>query len=133
MRGLLLVGPERAELTLLGEHPLHFLRPHRPRQLVLEVAGTGVETDAFELSAVVAAQRAQEVFFFPGVVDARESERAVPLEEVRQVPVAAHRHDGDALGLEVAAKPKRERLDGQAIARTLDKHYSAQLHIRTGD
>src|SRR5437762_1278555 len=133
MRGLLLVGPERAELALLGEHPLHFLRPHRPRQLVLEVARTGVETGAFELSAVVAIQRAQEVPLLPRVVDARESELAVPLEEVRQVPVAAHRHDGDALGLEVAAKPTRERLDGQAIARTLDEHYSAQLHIRTGD
>ena len=97
---------------MLGEHALHFVGPYRPRQLVLEVAGTGVETDAFELSAVVAAQRAQEVFFFPGVVDARESERAVPLEEVRQVPVATHRHDGNAVGLEVAAAAARQRLDG---------------------
>jgi hypothetical protein len=32
--------------------------------------------------------------------------------------------------LKVAATAARERLDGAAIARALDEHYSAQLHTR---
>ena len=49
-------------------------------------------------------------------------------EHARQVPVAAHRHDGDALGPKVAATATRKRLDGAAVARALNEHYSAQLH-----
>jgi hypothetical protein len=62
------------------------------------------------------------------VVEPRESDVAVLPEEAWQVPVAAHRHDGDALGLEVAATATRKRLDGAAIARALNEHYSAQFH-----
>ena len=54
VRGLLLVGPERTQVALLREHALHSVRPHRPRQLVLEVARAGVEPDALELATVVA-------------------------------------------------------------------------------
>ena len=134
VRGLLLVRPERAQLVLLSEHSLHSLRPDRPRQLVLEVALAGVEADALESPAVVAAQRAQEVPFLPGVVEAREPEVAVLLEQARQVPVAAHRHDRDALRLEVAATAARERLDGEAVARALDERHCTELHaeIRSG-
>ena len=46
-------------------------------------------------------------------------------EQAWEVPVAAHRHDGDALCLEVATTATRERLDGAAVARALDEHYSA--------
>jgi hypothetical protein len=52
-------------------------------------------------------------------------EVAVLLEEARQVPVAAHRLDRDALDLQVPAAAARERLDGEAIAHTLDEHHSA--------
>src|SRR5256714_297100 len=128
MRGLLLIGPERAYLVLLRKHALHSLRPHRARQLVLEVARAGVEPDALELPAVVTPERAQEVPLLPDVVEACESEVSVLPEEARQVPEAAHRHDGDALGLQVAATAARERLDGAAVARALDEHHSAQLH-----
>lgn len=58
VRGLLLVRAERAQLALFGEHALHSIRPHRPRQLVLEVPRAGVEPNALELAAVVAPQRA---------------------------------------------------------------------------
>ena len=44
--GLLLVGPERAQLALLGEQALHSIRSHRPRQFVLEVTRAGVEPGA---------------------------------------------------------------------------------------
>jgi hypothetical protein len=60
-----LIGAERAQLVLLREHPLHSVRPHGPRQLVLEVARASVETGALELHAVVAPQRAQEVPLLP--------------------------------------------------------------------
>src|SRR5437588_501198 len=128
VRGLLLVGPERAQLALLRKSALHSIRPHRPRQLVLEVARAGVEPDALELAAVVAPQRAQEVPLLADVIEPCESDVAVLPEEAWQVPVAAHRHDGDALGLEVAATATRKRLDGAAVARALNEHYSAQLH-----
>src|SRR5438874_128925 len=128
VRGLLLVGPERAQLALLRKRALHSIRPHRPRQLVLEVARAGVEPDALELAAVVAPQRAQEVPLLADVIEPRESDVAVLPEEAWQVPVAAHWHDGDALGLEVAATATRKRLHGAAVARALNEHYSAQLH-----
>ena len=128
VRGLLLVCPERAQLALLREQALHSIRPHRPRQLVLEVARAGVEPEALELAAVVAPQRAQEVPLLADVIEPRESDVAVLPEEAWQVPVAAHRHDSDALGLEVAATAKRKRLDGAAVARPLNEDYSARLH-----
>src|SRR6266487_3744919 len=74
VRGLLLVGPERAQLALLRERALHSIRPHRPRQLVLEVARARVEPDALELAAVAAPQRAQEVPLLPDVVETRGPE-----------------------------------------------------------
>src|SRR5438876_9248650 len=134
VRRLLLVGPERAQLVLLREHALHSIRPHRPRQLVLEVARAGVEPDALELAAVVAPQRAEDVPLRADGREPRESDVAVLPEEAWQVPVAAHRHDRDALGLEVAATATRKRLDGAAVARALNEHYSARLHncIRSG-
>src|SRR5437763_8946507 len=128
MRGLLLVGPERAQLALLGEHALHTLRPHRPRQLVLEVTRAGVEPGALELAPVLAAEPAQEMPFLAGVIETGERDGAVPLEDARKVPVAGHRHDGDALGLKVATAATCERLDSGAVARALDEDYSAQLH-----
>src|SRR2546421_9601615 len=134
VRGLLLVRPERARLALLREQALHSIRPHRPRQLVLEVARAGVEPEALELAAVVAPQRAQEVPLLADVIEPRELDVAVLPEEAWQVPVAAHRHDGDALGPEVAATATRKRLDSAAVARALNEHHSAQLHtcIRSG-
>src|SRR5947208_13031542 len=128
MRGLLLVGPERAQLALLRERALHSIRPHRPCQLVLEVSRAGVQRDALELAAVVAPQRAQEVPLLADVIEPRESDVAVLPEESWQVPVAAHRHDGDALSLEVTATATPQRLDGAAVTRALNEHYPAQLH-----
>ena len=128
MCGLLLVGPERAQLALLREDALHSIGPHRPRQLVFEVARAGVEPDSLELAAVGAPQGAQEMRLLAEVVEPRESDVAVLPEEAWQVPVAAHRHDCDALGPEVAATATRKRLDGAAVARALNEHHSAQLH-----
>src|SRR4051812_12414835 len=67
VRRLFLVRPERAKLALLGQHALHSIRPHRTRQLVLEVARTGVEPHALELPATLAAERPQEMPFLPAV------------------------------------------------------------------
>ena len=65
------------------------------------------------------------------VVEPHKSDVSVLPEEARQVPVTAHRHDGDTLGMEIPATATRERLEGAPIARALDEHYSAQL--RAGD
>jgi hypothetical protein len=68
------------------------------------------------------------------VIEACESDIAVRREQAWQVAVAAHRHDRDVFGLEVATAATRERLDGQAVARAFDEHCSSQLHacIRSG-
>src|SRR5207245_502952 len=128
VRELLLEGPERAQLSLLLEHMLHPIRPDRPRQLILEVARAGVEADVLELATAVAPQRAHEVPLLTDVIEPREEDVAVLREEAWQVPIPAHRHDRDALGLEVAASATGKCLDREAVARALDEHYSAQLH-----
>jgi hypothetical protein len=49
---------------------------------------------------------------------------AVLPEETRKIPVAAHRHDGHSLDVEIPATAPRERLDGAPIARAFDQHHS---------
>ena len=66
--------------------------------------------------------------FLAGVIEPRQWDVPVLPEQAWEVPEAAHRHDGDALGPKVATTPTRKRLDGTTVARALDKHYSAQLH-----
>ena len=66
---------------------------------------------------------------FAGVVEARESDAAVLLEEARQVSVAANRDHRDALGDEIPATAKRERLEGEAVARAFEENGRAQVHV----
>jgi hypothetical protein len=63
------------------------------------------------------------------VIEPREPDVAVLPEEAWKVPVAAHRHDGDALGLEVAPTATRQRLDGTAVARALNEHYAGHRPV----
>src|SRR4051812_44030546 len=130
VRGLPLVRPERAQLALLREHALHAVRPHRPRQLVLEIARAGIEPGPLELTAVAAPERAQEMPLLPDVVEPREPGAAVLREGAWQVAVPAHRHDRDAVRLEVAAEAASKRLDGAAVTRALDENDPACLHER---
>ena len=134
VRGLLLVGPERAKLALLSEQAFHSIRPDRARQLVLEVTLAGVEPGALELTTVLAPQCAQEMPLLADVIEPCEPDVAVLPEKAWEIPVAAHRHDGDALGPEVAATATSKGLDGAAVARAFNEYYSAQLHrcIRSG-
>jgi len=124
VRGLFLVGAERALLALLGQQALHSVRPHRPRQLVLEVTRAGVEPGALELTTVVALQCAQEMPLLADVIEPRESGVAVLPEKAWEIPIAAHRHDGDALGPEVTATATRKRLYSATVARALNEYYS---------
>jgi hypothetical protein len=128
VRRLLLVRPERAQLVLLGEHPLHPVGADGPGQLVLEVARARVPARLLERRTVAVAERAQEVALLADVVEARQVSVAVLREGLGEVPVPAERDDGDALGGEVAAAAARERLDGQPVARAFDEHDGAWLH-----
>jgi uncharacterized protein YcbX len=134
VRRLLLVRPERSQLALSCEHALDSGRSDRTRQLVFEVPLARVEPDTLELGAIVASQRPQEMRLLPDVVEARVPDVAVPPENTWQVSVAAHRDDGDALGLEVAAAAAGKRLDGETVARSLDEQHPIQPHgcIRSG-
>jgi hypothetical protein len=128
VRGLFLERPERAQISVLREHAPHSFRANRPSQLVLEVPRAGVEPGALEASAVLASQRTQEVTLLADVVETSDEHLTVLPEEARQIPIAAHRHDGDTLGVEIPATAPGERLDGAAIARSFDEHYAARLH-----
>ena len=125
MRGLLLVRPERAQLALLQEHALHAVRPNSTRQLVLEVLRARVEPSTLELAAIGAPQGAQEMPLLADVIEPCQPNVAVLPEATCEISEATHRHDDDALGLEIATTATRKRLDSVAVARALDKHDSA--------
>lgn len=127
VRGLHLVRPEGAQLALLLEQALHSNRPHGPGQFVLEIACAGVEPNALELTAVIAPKRAQEVPLLASVIEPRQLDIVVLLEEKREVPEASHWHDADALRDEIATTATRERLDGATVARALDKNVSVHM------
>src|SRR4029079_5229170 len=92
-----------------------------------EVARAGEEPGTLELAPVGAAEGTQEVLLLAGVVQPRHERSAMSCEEPRQVPVAAHRNDGDTFGAEAAAAATRERLDGAPVARALDEHDRARI------
>src|SRR5262249_22579008 len=87
VRELLLVRPDRAQLALFREHALHSLRPDRPRQLIFEVAGTGVEPVTLQVVAILAPERSQEVPLLADVVEPRKPDSPVFPEDARQISV----------------------------------------------
>jgi predicted metal-dependent enzyme (double-stranded beta helix superfamily) len=120
---------------VLGDELLHAAGAERADQLVLEVGLADVEAErlhpgARELRAEAGAlERALEVAFLAGVHEAGDLDAVEAPEETADRLRSADRHDGDALGREVAATAVGERLDRDPVAGALDEDDGTRLHV----
>ncbi len=131
-RRLLLERAEGAEITLSVDDLLDGGRAVSADQLVLEVGLADVEAQPLQVGAsevgaeAGALEAAPEVAFLRGVTETRELEvaslRAVETQEPSDGLGAADRHNGNALGLEIATAALGERLQGLLVARPFDEH-----------
>jgi predicted phosphodiesterase len=139
LRRLLLEGPEGAKLTLGGDEPFDGGGTGGPDQLILEIFDADVKTEVFhpgarEVGAEAGAlESAPKVVLLRGVAEARQPHvqplRAEQLQEPADRLRAAHRHDGDALGLEVTTAPLGERFEGPLVADPLDEHGGVRVVV----
>src|SRR5215211_4900660 len=136
---LLLEGAERRQLALLLEDPFDGVGSEGADQLVLEIFDAHVEPEilhavAGEIDAEARMlESAPDVAFFSGVAQSRElgvaPTRAEDVDGAVDVRGAADRHDGDALGAEVPAAARGERLQRAQIAEPLDEHDRADILV----
>jgi MFS transporter, DHA2 family, multidrug resistance protein len=134
-RGLFLERAERPKIALCLDDPDDLLGAECANQLVLEIGDAHVEAERLHVRAREAGaepgslETATELRFLADVTEAREREaessRAEPLEEAPDRLRASDRHHGDALGLEVPAAARGERLDRDLVADPLDEHDGA--------
>jgi uncharacterized membrane protein YeaQ/YmgE (transglycosylase-associated protein family) len=137
--GLFLEGAERDQVALLFEDPFDGVITEAADQLVLEVRDAHVETEilhavAGEIDAEARQfEAATEVTFFGGVAQTRELDvaptRAENVEGAPDVRRATDRHNGDALGTEVSAATRGERLQRAPIAEPFDEHDRASILV----
>jgi hypothetical protein len=122
---------ERPELTLRGDHLLDGVDPEGADQLVLEVGDADEEAESFQIGAgepgpeADAFEVAPKVPLLTDVAEARQPQiGASGTEQVEVVPDvgrAAHRHDGHAFRVEVAAVAVGERFECELVAPALDE------------
>jgi hypothetical protein len=133
--GLALEGPERPELPLALDQPLHGGGAEAADQLVLQVGLAHEEAERGQLGpAEIRAeagplQTAPEVDLLAGVAEAGQGQAqpsgTEPLQEPPDAPGPAHRDDDDALGGEVPAAAGGQGLEGDLVAGPLDQHDHA--------
>jgi hypothetical protein len=126
LRGLLLEGAERPELSLRRYHLLHRGDAQRTDQLVLEVGDADEEAGPGEVRTQASPlQAAPEIALLRRVAQAGhrdvEPVRAEPVEETSDVRGTAHRHHGDAFGGQVVAATDGQRVHRSGVAQPLDK------------
>ena len=130
-RELLLEGAEPAKLPLAVDDLLHAARPQRPNELVLEVGGTRVEAqplhrlsreaDAEAGSLEAAANHVHLAFVTQAGELDLETARPEAREEAPDRVHAACRKNGDAVDGEVSTEARRERLERDPVALSLDE------------
>ncbi len=135
--GLLLQCAERSEVTLCLDDLFHRCGAKCADQLVLEVCLAHVEPQPFHVTTrEVGAEPgtlepAAEIAFLFCVAEAGqlhvESLRAESMQEPPDRVRASDRHDGDTLGVEVAAAALGERFDRALVAETFDEHDGTGL------
>ena len=133
---LLLERPERPELTLRLDDPLHLGRAEGPDELGLEIGHADVEAEGLHRRPVEAGadagalQGATEVVLLVGVAQPRQIDvqpvRAVVLEVPTHVLGPTHGHDPDAVGGEIPSPPLGQRGECEAVAHPLDQHDAAK-------
>ena len=129
--GLLLEGPEGAQVAVSLDHPLDGRRPERADQLVLEILDADVEAESLQVGTSEVGsepgplQAAPEVAFLGRVAEAGEPDPEPLRSEVIQEPSyrlrAADRDDRDALGVEVPPVPLGKDLDRDLVADPFDE------------
>ena len=134
--GLLLEGPEGAQVAVSLDHPLDGRRPERADQLVLEILDADVEAEPLKIRTSEVGsepgpfQAAPEVALLGRVAEAGEPDVESLRPEVIQEPSyrlrAADRDDRDALGVEVPLVPLGKGLDRDLVADALRR---GRLHV----
>ena len=134
---LLLQGAEGAKVPVSLDDLLDRVGTEGANQLLFEVGDAHVEAQAFHVVArEVGAEpgtleTAAEVAFLFCVAEAGqfhvESLRAESMQEPPDRLCPSDRHDGDALGVEVAAAPFGERFDRALVADPFDQHDGVWL------
>lgn len=129
---LLLERTERSKFALGGNDLLHADGADGPDQLVLEICDAHVKAELFHVGAgeVRAEPRSletvTEVDLLSGVAETREPEveprRPELFQESPDRLRTSDRHDGNALGLEVASAALGERFKGALVAYPFDQH-----------
>lgn len=135
LRGLLLEGAKRPELSLDCGDLLDDGGAEASDQLVLEVRDADVEAEPFHIDASEARAQADpleaalEVGLLGSVAETGESDiQSVRPEAVQEAPDGlrtAHWHDGDALFAEIPAAALSQRLEGALVADPFDEHDRA--------
>jgi PAS domain S-box-containing protein len=131
-RWLLLEGAERSDLTLNVDDLLHGGGTEGADQLVLEIRDAHVETDSFHVGASeVGAQAgpvesAPEVALLCGVAEPRKPDvdprGAEEIQEGPDVLRTSHRHDGDALSIEIPTTALSQRFERKLVADAFNEH-----------
>ena len=139
-RRLLLKSAERAELALSVHHLLHGGGTESADELVLEVGDTHVEPEPFHVGAsevgaeACAFEATSEVALLGGVTETSQPDVEPLRAEQIEVPPyglrTADRHDGNALGAEIATAALGERFDRMLIADPFDEHDRTRLDAR---
>ncbi len=149
-RWLLLERAERCKVTLGVDDLFHRSGTEGTDQLVLKVCDARVKTESFPLGTrevgaeAGSLETAPEVVLLCVVTQARQSyvepPRAEPIEEASDVLRTAHRHDGDALSIEVPTTAHSEGLERELVAdpfneddRTCKRARSRPWAIEVGD
>jgi hypothetical protein len=134
---LLLERAERSKLALGLDDPFHTGGTKAADQLVLQVGDAHVEAECFHLGATEVGaeagplQTTPEVALLTGVTQARQPEGQAPrteqLQEVSDVPRAAHWDDGNALSGKIPTTALSERLERRLVAAPLNKQHRPRV------
>ena len=140
---LLLKSAERSKVPLGLSDPLHGVGAERADQLVLQICNAHVEAeplhvDACQVGAETGSlETAAEVTLLTRIAEASQPDVEPIWAELGQEPPdglrASDRHDGNALGVEVAATTIGERFQCVLVANPFDEHdclRPGRLHSR---
>jgi hypothetical protein len=134
---LLLERPEASKVAVRVNHLYHRGGTEGTDQLVLQVRDADIETQPFEIGACEVGAEAGsletmlEAALLGGVAETRQLEveplRPEPGDEASDCLRASDRHDGNALGLQIATAALSERLDRELVAGPFNEHHCSQV------
>jgi hypothetical protein len=131
-RGLLLERPEGAEVTLSVDDLFHRGSAESADEFLLQVCDAHVETEPLHLGTTElraeagSLETAPELVLLRDVVETREPEakprRAIVVDEPSDRLRTTHRHDANALGVEVPTAALGQSFERALVADPFDEH-----------